>query len=187
MSAISRVNGFSLLEFLIALLVFTTGLLGLGSASLTARKTTFESAQYSVATTMAADLLERIRANSSQRSVYLLGGAQGWDGAPGRPETDCQRQACTAAELAQFDLWQWHAALQGAATRLSDNAVPVLSDVRVCLTEVDGSIRVVLSWLGSTLFAMAASSTCGPDEPANDGEASRRQVMLSTYIPVQAP
>lgn len=175
-------RGFGLLEFLMALLVFSIGLLGLNVASMTAKKTTFESAQYSLATTLATDLLQRVRANSGQLSQYLSEGGQWLGEEPDEPEVNCQSHNCSASQLAHFDLWQWHNALLGAATSRSQEAVPVLRDVRACFTQTDGTVTVVLNWLGTTRHTLAGEEECGLAAPQAHAVGPRRQIALSTFI-----
>jgi type IV pilus assembly protein PilV len=99
-------GGFTLLEVLVALLVLTIGLLGL--AALQASGTRYVHGSYlrSQAVIQAYDMADRIRAN--------LPGVQAGDytDLSGIPSThsDCTSSSCSAAQMAQFDLWQWNTA-----------------------------------------------------------------------------
>jgi len=98
--------GFTLLEVLVALLVLSIGLLGL--AALQASGTRYVHGSYlrSQAVIQAYDMADRIRAN--------LPGVQAGDytDLSGIPSThsDCTSSSCSAAQMAQFDLWQWNTA-----------------------------------------------------------------------------
>jgi len=98
--------GFTLLEVLVALLVLSIGLLGL--AALQASGTRYVHGAYlrSQAVIQAYDMADRIRAN--------LPGVQtgGYTDLSGIPSThsDCIGSSCSAAQMAQFDLWQWNTA-----------------------------------------------------------------------------
>jgi len=98
--------GFTLLEVLVALLVLSIGLLGL--AALQASGTRYVHGSYlrSQAVIQAYDMADRMRAN--------LPGVQAEDykDLSGIPSThsDCIGSSCSAAQMAQFDRWQWNTA-----------------------------------------------------------------------------
>ncbi|MDO8067574.1 type IV pilus modification protein PilV [Janthinobacterium sp. SUN206] len=123
-------GGSSLVEVLVSLLLLALGLLGASVLQLNALRARHESALLSAGVQLAAGMAERMRANNvlmngpDAGNPYLnvayaaADGAEAGGGAP-----DCLgAAACSAAELAQFDVAEWkqglHAALPGARLRI---------------------------------------------------------------------
>lgn len=96
--------GASLMEVLVAMLVIATGVLGLVGLQIGSAQHNRVALDRSLATLLASDLLERIRANPD--AAYPNVGA----GAPGG-FADCTANACTPAELAAFDVAVWKCSL----------------------------------------------------------------------------
>lgn len=108
-----RHGGFSMIEVLITLFLFSIGLLGMGA--LYARGLSISHSSYlrSVASIQAADIGERMRANPwAADDAYLLdvtdcsGAAAGGVQTPSATQA-CDAASCTAAQLAQWDLKSW--------------------------------------------------------------------------------
>lgn len=102
--------GFSLLEVMVAMVIFSIGLLGL--AGLMAQSTRFtNSAQYRTqATYLAYDMLDRMRANPAQARNPTLGYNLSLGNTPGA--ATCYATTCTPAQLATADKDQWLTAVQ---------------------------------------------------------------------------
>lgn len=107
-------TGVTLLENMVALLVISVGLLGFagmqaftlqGGAGTTYRQMAMQQAQ---------DMADRIRANPA--AVYLsTNGMNNYAGVipnatPTTPSPDCRVASCSAIQLAQYDIFQWHVA-----------------------------------------------------------------------------
>ena len=97
-------GGFSLLELLVAVLVVAVGALGVAGLQLASIQNNRGALQYSVTTSLAADLVERMRANPGADYGTDLGAAP-------PPFHDCLANDCNAEQLAQFDLAIWKCAL----------------------------------------------------------------------------
>ena len=123
MQGVARVSvdGSSLVEVLVSLLLLALGLLGASILQLSSLRARHESALLSAGVQLAAGMAERMRANSvlmngpDAGNPYLNvdyaaadGGAPEAGGAP-----DCYG-ACDAAQLAQFDIAEWQQQLQSA-------------------------------------------------------------------------
>lgn len=106
--------GVTLLENMVALLVISVGLLGFagmqaftlhGGASSTHRQMAMQQAQ---------DMADRIRANPA--AFYAAAnGVNNYAGvtpnaSPTTPSPNCRATACSAIDLAKFDIYQWHVA-----------------------------------------------------------------------------
>jgi type IV pilus assembly protein PilV len=95
-------GGFTLIEVLVAALVLGIGLLGLAGLQSAGLRGNLSAIQRSMATQLADDIIDRIRANAQ--------GAASYDNQAGTGD-DCLANLCSAAQTAGYDLTQWTAAL----------------------------------------------------------------------------
>lgn len=120
---ISSIKGFTILEVLITVLVFSIGLLGLASLQITGLKLEHDSALRTTATILAGDMADRMRANYSAMTMGTsspynnpTGASTGNAACLGKnsagQETNTQ---CTASEMAAHDFFEWYGALRGQA------------------------------------------------------------------------
>ncbi len=98
-------RGQSLLELLTAVLVVGVGALGAAKLQMSSVQNNRAALEYSVATILAEDMLERIRANPS--GAYADAGA----GQAPPAFVDCLASDCTPMQLAAFDIAAWKCAL----------------------------------------------------------------------------
>jgi len=103
-------KGFTLLEVMIAMVIFSIGLLGL--AGLMAQSTRFNnSAQYRTqAVYLAYDMLDRMRANPDEAKNPILNYNISLGNTPGT--NTCYATTCTLTQLATADKDQWLSAVQ---------------------------------------------------------------------------
>jgi len=94
-------QGFTLLEVLIAALVLGVGLLGLAGLQTLGLRGSLSAVQRSVATQLAAEIIDRIRANPGALGNY--------DNQAGTGSIDCLWNLCSDAQTADYDLSQWAA------------------------------------------------------------------------------
>jgi len=183
-------TGIGMLEFLIALLVFSMGMMGLLTAQLAGKKVGHEAAQRSIATALARDMLERIRANPGQIADY-----RGTEAGDARhrlplPDADCDTTSCSAAQLATFDVWQWESLLLGESEKLAGVYAGGLVSPRACITGDAGEIAVTISWLGATKLREATVAHCAGDKVGSDDASDavdatimrRQQLTITTFI-----
>lgn len=115
--------GFTLLEMLIAVLIFSIGLLALAKLQISSLRLSDDSLLRSAATLLANDMAERLRANPAAAS---LGTASPYNNPnniqAGNPNClgkdssgNTNNSSCTPAQMALHDFYEWNAALQGAA------------------------------------------------------------------------
>ena len=96
--------GFTLLEVLIAMLVLGVGLLGLAGLQATGLRNNQSAYNRSLATELAYDLADRMRANVAGKATYGAGAAA--------QNTSCLTTAgCTPTQMAQNDLYEWNLAV----------------------------------------------------------------------------
>lgn len=182
-------RGVGMLEFLVALLIFSTGMMGLLAAQLVGKKTSFEASQRSVAISLARDIVERMRANPAALAAYRADGIGDKSSQQPPPVTDCNRALCGADQLAAFDLWQWETLLLGASERDARGNAGGLLSPRACISTSGGEVEVTISWRAVLSDGPASQSRCGDDSTGDElpeGEqyqaAARQQLTLSTFV-----
>jgi type IV pilus assembly protein PilV len=183
-------RGIGMFEFIIALLIFSMGMMGLLSAQLAGKKAGYEAAQRSIATTLVRDMLERMRANPDQIAAYRVTEVGDVGHRMPAPGADCDTTACSAAQLATFDVWQWESLLLGESEKLSGVYAGGLVAPRACIISDGGMVDVTISWLGATPSQQATAASCGGEDPGSNGAPGdtngntlrRRQLTISTFI-----
>ena len=180
--------GVGMLEFLIALMIFSTGVMGLLSVQLASMKAVQEANQRSMATTLARDILERIQANPINAGAYVVRNVGDASRPVPVPVADCDHADCSTAQLAAFDLWQWETLLLGAAVKNGALNVGGLRSPLACISHQQGVVDVVISWRGGSSASQSPVLDCvgsGPDadvEREGNNNAGRHQLQLSTYV-----
>jgi len=104
-----RQRGVGLLEVLIALLVLSIGLLGLASLQTQALRFNQGAFLRTQATTLAYDMLDRMRANREQATSTTSYITNLGTGIPAG--ASCESVDCSPADMAKYDLNQWKTAL----------------------------------------------------------------------------
>jgi type IV pilus assembly protein PilV len=105
--------GFTLVEILVTLVVMSIGMLGLSKLQLTSLRYNQNAYQRSMATQLAYDLSNRMRANKAG----VVSGA--YKSPTAQQNTDCLTlTGCTPAEMAAHDMYEWlDAANPGSVAR----------------------------------------------------------------------
>jgi len=181
--------GFSLLEVMVAVFVLSIGLLGVAGLQHTSKRSNFEAVQRSTATMLAEDIIERIRSNAGQLTVYTSNGAGRTLTGSTMTATNCATAACTNATVASYDLYEFEQALIGATEVAGTNNTGGLAFPTACITGpavVPGEVTVAIAWRGLTRLANPTINTCG-DATGNydDGAAAnvfRRVLVVTTFI-----
>lgn len=112
-------SGFSLVELLVAVLIFAIGLIGVLGLQTTSLKFFHDSSLRSTAALLADDISERMRANLAGvlAGAYdnPTGNATGSPNCLGLSATGANNQStCTAAQMAAHDFFEWQSQIQGA-------------------------------------------------------------------------
>jgi type IV pilus assembly protein PilV len=154
------VDGFTLIEVLVAALVLVIGVLGAAGVQVAALRTRHLTGLMSGAVQLAGGLAERMRANSVQMHLgdaanpYLQLRYDAAEGAPAPPSPTCYGGGCNSAELAAFDLYEIKQALYsgfpGARVAVCRDAV-VWSGARralawECASTPNAPIVIKLGW-----------------------------------------
>ncbi len=186
-------RGFGLVEVLAAVAVLTFGLLGIAAIQVQAKRANYEAIQRTAASTLANDIIERMRANLGDLQTYLnQGGQLGSGSIASAPSPDCSAGApCSSYEVALRDLWEWEQALDGVQERTSGGAdTGGLSAPTGCIsgpgTGGTGLYRVAIAWRGQTSLANPSADDCGATtgryDDGADANVFRRVLVVDTYI-----
>ena len=164
MAAVTRGRGHSLLELLVAVLVVGVGALGVARLQLHNAQNNRLALEYSVATMLAEDMLERIRANPN--GSYA--GVQAGQAPPAF--VDCLGSDCAPMQLANFDSTAWKCTLgrwQGAAPCRALRTVGLLAvpERQASLPEGDGGV----SFAGDTATVTVTWPSTGANSLAISG------------------
>ena len=180
-----KMAGVSLIEVTIAILVLSIGALGLAGLQITAKRTSHEAVQRTVASSLAFDLIERMRANPSVLNDYVTTGVGSVVRAlPSEPGKNCSTQAgaCTPAELVAWDLWEWERALNGATAMRGGAAAGGLLNPTGCVTIANRVVTVEIAWQGAeNLSVLNAGSDCGTGRYDAD-DANRQLLQMVSYV-----
>jgi len=143
----SHAAGFTLIEVMVAVLVMSIGLLGLASLQATSLRFNNDSSAQTLATYLASDMADRMRANVSKAAAYP---AQ----AEGKNDSCYTAAGCTPDEMAANDIFEWKALTeslpggQGAITALAG-----------------GLFTITVMW--DEQRSGAIGTNCDPDDPAD--------------------
>lgn len=161
----AREAGFSMIEVLVALLIITVGLLAMGSLQANSMRSTNDAFMRTQAGIAAQDMADRMRANIigvNNNNYAALAGP------PVNPGFDCIAAACTAAQMAQVDNFQWLTSL--AQSRSLANATGTVTCIDSDVTDADpctdGSMhQITVMWDGRHNGAVGTG--CNPANPAD--------------------
>jgi len=189
-------KGTSLVEVMVAVFVFSVGLLGIAALQVQSKRSNFEAIQRTTASMLTNDLVERLRSNTAALNTYItnanlpLGGGQ----ITAEPAPNCFSAAapCTTDELAVHDLWEWEQSIDGAAEVEAGNQSGGLVSPTGCVIGPagggTGEYTVAISWRGLSELADtgALKDPCGQGSGKYDGpggaDVFRRVLALQIYI-----
>jgi type IV pilus assembly protein PilV len=181
-------SGFSLIELLVALIVFTIGLLAIAGLQTVSKQANYESLQRTTAAQVANGMLEDIRTNGGGIDTYLAVGDLGGGSRGAEPAPNCTSGSeCNAAEKATFDLWVWEQMIDGNLEMNAGTAAGGLLLPTLCiggpLVGGAGTYQVTIVWRGSASITNVNASLCGLVS-GNYGAQNvlRRVVEITTFI-----
>lgn len=103
----AREHGFSMVEALVALVIVSVGLLGVGQLTLTALRESSVALGRTRAVYLISDMMERIRANPDAEDAYDCASYAGGPTEHGCAPSGAPARSCTTRELAEDDLARW--------------------------------------------------------------------------------
>lgn len=181
-------RGFSLLELLVALVVFSIGFLAVAGLQTVSKQANYEGVQRTSASQIAQGLLEDIRMNGDAADVYRTAGEIGGGSRGSEPAPNCRTGTeCNSAQKAAHDLWFWEQVLDG---NLETNAGAGTGGLMMPALCVDGPAvggagiyRVTIAWRGTASITNAVNNACGTATGNYGGENQFRRIMqVPTYI-----
>ena len=188
MSNVRRQLAFSLIEMLIALIVFSVGLLSIAGLQTISKQSNFEALQRTAASQIAYGLLEDMRVNGDAIDVYLGAGTLGSGSRGAEPAPNCSGAApCNAAQKAAHDLWLWEQVLDGNLETSNGNGAGGLVLPSLCVTGPVGGgagiYRVTIAWRGSASLSSSVNDACGAlSGNYGAGNEFRRIMQIPTFI-----
>ena len=181
-------RGFSLLEMLVALMVFSIGLLAIAGLQTVSKQANFEAVQRTAASQIAYGLLEDMRTNGDAVAVYLAAGDLGNGSHAVEPAPNCMAGAeCNADQKAAHDLWFWEQILDGNFETNAGAGTGGLMLPTMCVAGpadgIAGMYRVTVTWRGTASIQNAVNNLCGAAS-GNYGAGSefRRIMQIPTFI-----
>ncbi len=178
-------QGFTFIEALIAFAVLATSIVGVVGMQALSKKGSFDAVQRALATSLANDIVQRMRVNTTSVIDNTYAGT--YTSFTADSSLNRCRDAgnpCSSAQIAANDLYEWKLALFGADVTQSSGSVGGLVSPTACITHAAGVVAVVIAWSGRTETSDAASTKAQGSLAASCGTASnkRRQVYLDTFI-----
>lgn len=173
----TKQKGMTFIEVLVALLIMVTGILGAVAMQANAKKGSFDAMQRSLASSLAQDIIERMRSNSFGTLADYAGTNYGiaLDAVPGNR---CRTSAvlCTPAEMATNDKYEWELALMGADVTNGASYAGGLVDSRACVSVNNNAVTVVITWEGREELVNGSTESCGVTG------SRRRQVLVEAFV-----
>jgi type IV pilus assembly protein PilV len=171
-------QGVTLIEVLIALFIIITGVLGAVGMQAVAQKSSFDAMQRSIASSLAQDIIERMRNNSNANmSLYAANSPYGSGKITTEPTCNSLLNLCTPAQMVSHDLYGWEQSLMGAEAKNNGNNKGGLLNAYGCISNVNNAVSVVISWQGRT----KTSDTFDSKDCGSSG-SKRRQVIVEAFI-----
>jgi type IV pilus assembly protein PilV len=181
-------RGFSLLEMLVALVVFSIGLLAVAGLQTVSKQANYEGLQRTTASQIANGLLEDMRMNGDAINVYRVANDIGGGSIGNEPAPNCQTGSeCNSAQKAAHDLWFWEQVLDGNLETNGGAGTGGLMLPTLCINGPavggPGIYRVTIAWRGTASITNAVNNPCGAAS-GNYGDENqfRRIIQMPTYI-----
>ena len=182
-------RGFSLIELLVAVVVFSVGLLAVAGLQTVSKRANFEGLQRTVASQIAYGLLEDMRANGNGMAVYLASPNLGGGVVAAEPLPNCSivGAECNAVQKAAHDLWFWEDVLDGNQEIGVEGAAGGILSPTICINgPVGGGAGIYLvsiAWQGTVAMAGTIQNACGAGSGKyGDSDELRRIVQVPTFI-----
>ena len=188
MTTLRRQSAFSLIEMLIALIVFSVGLLAIAGLQTVSKQANYESLQRTTASQIAHGLLEDLRVNSGAADTYITSGNLGGGARGAEPAPNCTAAAeCNAVQKALHDLWFWEQMLDGTLETNGGAATGGLVLPTMCVTGPAGGgagiYTVTIAWRGTASINNAVANNCGTASGNYGGSNEFRRILqVPTFI-----
>lgn len=189
MMPIRSQSGFSLLELLVALVIFSVGLLGIAGLQVVSKQSSYESQQRTIASQVAYALLEDMRTNGPAISVYRSVSDLGGGSLASLPVESCRdpNTPCSAAQKAVHDLWYWERVVDGVQEAGVEGSSGGVLFPTICIDGPAGGVAgvyaVSVAWRGAASLSNPDRSQCGANSGKyGAGDTYRRVLQVATFI-----
>lgn len=180
-----KIVGMTFIEVLVALVLIVTGILGAVAMQASAKKGSFDAMQRSLASAIAQDMMERIRANDVSVIGNYVANNYGvtLDTAPDN-RCNTTGNLCNAAAMVLNDKYEWEASLMGADVLKGESRAGGLSGSVGCISRNLNEVTVVVSWQGRTDLNDdgVVKDDDGNDVGCGTSGKKRRQVIIKAFI-----
>lgn len=178
-------RGMSFIEVLVGLVILVTGILGAVAMQATAKQGSFDAMQRSLASSLAQDIIARMRANAPLINANLTLRAYARndydDPAVGVIcNTVNTADGCLSAAMIANDRFEWGRALTGQDVMQGARPVGGLVGAAACIIQDAGDVNeytVIVSWQARSATSDNAAQNCGVADSRN-----RRQVVVQAFI-----
>jgi type IV pilus assembly protein PilV len=184
----SHERGFSLIELLVAVVIFSVGMLAVAGLQTVSKRANFEGLQRATATQVANGLLEDMRTNGDAMATYLAAGELGGGVVGSEPAPTCKgASVCNSVQKAAHDLWFWEGVLDGDQVVNANGSVGGIVTPTICINGPAGAgagvYTVTIAWYGTVAMTDSGASLCGAASGKYDpNNQNRRLVQIPTYI-----
>ncbi len=179
-SRMKKQRGMTFLEVIIALVILVTGILGAVAMQATAKQGSFDAMQRSLASSLAQDIIARMRANAPLTNPNLTLNQYARDDYGNVLNIAGNRcnsaPGCNAANMISNDIYEWEFALMGADVTSAGKSAGGLVGAAACITQNNNAYTVVVSWQAKSATTDSATSNCGASG------SKRRQVVIQSFI-----
>lgn len=182
-------NGFSMIELLVTVVIFSVGLLGVAGLQIVSKRATFEAMQRTTASEVAYGLLEDMRANGPALESYVLKAQVGQNSMGTTTPLTCADMAvpCNSLDIATRDLSHWETVLDGAMEVGPSGGVGGLVSPAACITGppfgIAGVYMVSIVWRGTASIPDPGTNTCAATSGQYGVANEFRRVMeIPTFI-----
>ncbi len=130
----SHARGFSLIELLVAVVIFSVGMLAVAGLQTVSKRANFEGLQRATATQIANGLLEDMRTNGGAMATYLAAAELGGSVLGSEPAPTCKGvSVCNSVQKAAHDLWFWESVLDGDQVVNVNGSVGGIVSPTICI------------------------------------------------------
>jgi len=186
----SACRGYSMLEILIAAVVFSVGAIGATGMQILAAQSNSEALQRTQAVYLATDIMERITNNPAVLDSYDASNDNKWTIVGGasietEPLPPCDTADCTTEQKAAHDLWVWERAIDGhGVTREDVGLIGGLQNPTGCIRHTgNGRVELAIAWHGRQSISNASTAAgCTVVDRYGSNSEFRRTLHLRAFI-----